>query len=74
MPPADSTGVIAKCANDSCETPFLYFRSGKLYQFPRREKSAMEAFWLCGSCSREMTLRWNDNAGVVLTAKRMQPG
>ena len=73
MPAAFTSGVIAKCANAKCETPFVYFRSGKLFQFPRREKSAMEAFWLCGSCSQQLTLRWNGDAGVELTARKNPP-
>jgi len=69
---ARNVGVIAKCANTDCETPFLYFRSGKLFQFPRPEKSAMESFWLCGECAQEMTLRWSHSAGVVLTPRMMK--
>ncbi len=29
----------------------------------------MESFWLCGDCSRELTLQWNETAGVVLAEK-----
>ncbi len=61
--------VVHKCANSNCETPFLYFRSGKLFQFPRPEKRVVEAFWLCGICSQAMTLEWNVTSGVVLSPK-----
>jgi hypothetical protein len=61
--------VVHKCANSSCDNPFIYFRSGKIFQFPKPEKRVMESFWLCGDCSRELTLRWNETAGVVLAEK-----
>lgn len=55
--------VVAKCANSQCDEPFLYFRSGKLFQFPREpqqysNRGEVEAFWLCGECAREFTLDW----------------
>jgi hypothetical protein len=63
------TAVVHKCANSSCENPFLYFRSGTIFQFPRPEKRLMESFWLCGRCSQGMTLQWNESVGVVVTQK-----
>lgn len=61
--------VVHKCANSSCENAFVYFRSGRLFQFPVREKRAVESFWLCGQCARDLTLRWSDASGVVLAPK-----
>jgi hypothetical protein len=57
--------VVNKCANSTCEVPFLYFRGGKLFQFPVADRAAVEAFWLCGDCSRELTLQWRTSQGVV---------
>jgi hypothetical protein len=63
--------VVHKCANSKCEIPFLYFRSGKIFQFPRPEKQGAESFWLCGDCSRELTLKWNESGQVVLALKEI---
>jgi len=62
--------VVAKCANSACGEPFLYFRSGKLYQFPRvrktDENARVEAFWLCQDCARDFTLKWIDEGVRVV--------
>ena len=66
-----STGVLSKCANQHCAAPFLYFRSGKLFHFPRSEQRratvplVFESFWLCDECSRELTLAWQPELGVI---------
>jgi hypothetical protein len=57
--------VVAKCANSNCDERFVYFRSGKLFQFPKNQKQcpnacAAEAFWLCGDCARDFTLDWTE--------------
>lgn len=68
---ADVVCVLAKCANHTCTNPFLYLTHGKLFHFPRREERgterilAMESFWLCTQCSRQMTLQWRRGQGVI---------
>jgi len=63
--------VLSKCANHGCSNPFLYLGLGKLFHFPRSERGesqnlrSMEAFWLCGQCSRQLTLQWRRDAGVI---------
>jgi hypothetical protein len=65
------SGVVAKCANSNCDEPFIYFRSGKLFQFPKRQRpypsiGQMEAFWLCGDCARDFTLDWTEEGMRVV--------
>ncbi|HEU5334700.1 MAG TPA: hypothetical protein VFU27_01990, partial [Terriglobales bacterium] len=35
--------MLAKCANPSCDTPFLYLRDGKLYQMEVEENTPHSA-------------------------------
>jgi hypothetical protein len=67
--------VLAKCANPSCSTPFRYLEAGKLFRLeddPREARGAHkpEYFWLCNSCSKDMTLRLDESSGVQLVAGR----
>jgi hypothetical protein len=67
--------VVAKCANTECGERFLYFRSGKLFQFPKKQREcpnmrAVEAFWLCGECAREFTLDWTE--GGIRVVRRAE--
>jgi hypothetical protein len=57
--------MVAKCANPPCPSKFRYFQEGKLFHVAilskAQEKAAHrmprhERFWLCGACSREMTV------------------
>ncbi len=74
--------MLDKCANPSCSTPLIYLREGKIFFLehhpqsqvhlaaPVAAKSAgrIEHFWLCGPCSAEMTVTYND-AGVAVIPK-----
>lgn len=68
--------VVNKCANKNCSNLFLYFREGKLFQFPRQteDKFWMEAFWLCGDCSRDFTLHWELGSEVDAIPTGQSPG
>jgi len=60
--------VISKCANPECSAPFQYLREGRLFRmdivpdnFPMTANSSrpirhVEHYWLCGPCSRSLTL------------------
>lgn len=71
--------VLTKCANPSCSAPFLYLREGKLFvmeQPPGPELvdatspcRRVEHFWLCGACSRLMTLVFDRETGVHVLPK-----
>ena len=84
--------MLAKCANPSCNTPFLYLREGRLYQMevgellpgalqPRHQSSPaedrkpgrrLEFFWLCGRCSRRMSLAFQPGRGIVVVPASAQ--
>lgn len=65
--------MISSCANPSCQIPFDY-RQGELFRFhkahPPDEKPpnthSVQHFWLCGKCSRDYTLVYADDLGVLL--------
>ena len=77
--------MLAKCANPSCSTPLVYLREGKIFmvespqsQFellsavsakPKASKR-VEHFWLCGSCSNDMTLTFDRQRGVEIVHKK----
>jgi len=73
--------MIATCANPSCNVPFRYFRSGKIFvldtndvdprsrtDFPKRR---IEYFSLCGECGPAMRLiRTTDEAVTICESSR----
>jgi hypothetical protein len=60
--------MLSKCANPECGENFRYLHDGKIFRLsPTTEvhiaagtfKPALhERFWLCGRCSKNMTLVW----------------
>ncbi len=70
----NTLGVLRKCANEICSNPFLYFRSGRLFHFPKDASPhspnlpLMEAFWLCAQCCETLTLQ-RTGKGVVAVRK-----
>jgi hypothetical protein len=71
--------MMSKCANPSCPSVFRYLREGKLFQVPagisarvsavKNDEGPMtpardEFFWLCGACSKELTIEVDPVAGV----------
>lgn len=76
--------MLAKCANPSCSTPFVYLRDGKIFLGKPRadssgsgpvatEASRPEYFWLCGPCSEDFTLVDDPALGTQLVAKKTKP-
>jgi len=51
--------MVSHCANPDCRRELHYLREGKIYQFilsPKTGSKRLEHFWLCGECSKKMTL------------------
>jgi hypothetical protein len=59
--------MVATCANPDCRAEFRYLHDGKIFSLEPRLVAAADAdfqastaptehFWLCGACSRIMTL------------------
>jgi hypothetical protein len=78
--------MLAKCANPTCSTPLVYLREGKIFMVeapPQRKSSEervvsmpkpanrVEHFWLCGPCSAQMTLAYDQQHGVQVVPKSM---
>ncbi len=73
--------MLSKCANPQCTASFRYLHDGKLFRMelpaaftavnklPEHAKKPplrTEFFWLCESCSTQMTLVYNREAGVTI--------
>jgi hypothetical protein len=63
--------MIKECANPACSVPLRYLRDGRLFQFEVRSRSSARKvcrqvahFWLCGQCSRALTLVFDPLSGV----------
>jgi hypothetical protein len=86
--------MLSKCANPACSTPFRYLSEGKLYlidskagslrQGARAESKSTgksgiyEYFWLCSSCSLDMTIEIDSKFKVSVvhkpqTAQHVEP-
>jgi len=71
--------MMSKCANPTCSSVFRYLRDGKLFQVPAgasprattmgpkdspKQPARDEFFWLCGNCSKDLTIVVDPVAGV----------
>lgn len=80
--------MLSKCANPRCSTPLVYLREGKIFmmeQAPAPQPVSaqgqvrnapvprVEHFWLCGPCSAEMTLIYDQKSGVTVVPKNKAP-
>jgi hypothetical protein len=76
--------MISKCANPTCSTPFHYLRDGKVFRvdlsesndpnFPflvngKKATRRTEHFWLCGVCSRTLSLVFDKEKGITVVDK-----
>lgn len=65
--------MISTCANPDCQAAFEY-HEGQLFRFHKAYPAggkppnthAVQHFWLCGCCSKEYTLAYEDGRGVVM--------
>jgi hypothetical protein len=61
--------MTSKCANPKCSSVFRYLRDGKLFRVPSgvsaktlqnssspKPSARDEFFWLCGECSKALTI------------------
>lgn len=75
----DGFRMLAKCVNPSCSASFCHLREGRLFRLeaeptlaPPADFSASglprqtEYFWMCGSCSKTLTLRLSQDGIVVI--------
>ena len=66
--------MASQCANPDCRRELRYLRDGKIYAFAMSTgngSKSLEHFWLCGECSKSMTLTCL-NQSEVKTARRGQ--
>lgn len=69
--------MLQKCANPACSVPFRSLREGKLFLAENRDSRAetygassvrkprREHFWLCEACSSHLTLRFDNDRGMM---------
>ena len=67
--------MVSKCANPACSATFRYLHDGRLFHVAIEsaaseraasyETATLERFWLCGECSRKMTVV-SDPAGILV--------
>jgi len=51
--------MVSQCANPECLRELRYLHDGKIYAFAvsaGNGSKSLEHFWLCGGCSKSMTL------------------
>jgi hypothetical protein len=80
--------MMSKCANPSCPSVFRYLRDGKLFQVPAGTAARIsgkrtteqsntpgrdEFFWLCGTCSKELTIHVDPGVGVHTVPLELTP-
>lgn len=76
--------MLSKCANPNCSNTFRYLHEGKLYlvnSCPAKgkrngssrhasESRPPEYAWLCSSCCRRMSIRFDENLGAMVVRKQ----
>jgi hypothetical protein len=79
--------VLYKCANPSCENPFLKLTQGKLFlvetdephsngsslTLRRTSRRRIEHYWLCDGCAPILTLAYERGRGIVAVPLPAQP-
>jgi len=69
--------MYLKCAHPDCSTDFDH-TEGRLFRFqqtPQHEGQpshwhGLKHYWLCGRCSEDFTIEYQDRVGVVLKARQ----
>ena len=69
--------MLAKCANPACSEVFRYLHQGTIFHLcPTPEVQAatevltphlFERFWLCDTCSKQMTLVWGGTQAKLVS-------
>jgi len=75
--------MVSKCANSSCSGTFRYLHEGRLFHLAvgpatadkigNQGTSRLERFWLCGECSKTMTVV-SHLAGILVVPLRHLDG
>jgi hypothetical protein len=73
--------MVSKCANPTCSGTFRYLREGIIFHVAvgsaAQEKVAIqgipkiERFWLCGECSRKMTVISHASGVLVVPLEQL---
>jgi hypothetical protein len=73
--------MLSKCANPDCQNTLHYLREGKVFKVEsqsapflvgdKKPQRKVEHFWLCGTCSRALTLTYNKEAGIQVSRKTL---
>jgi hypothetical protein len=78
--------MLSKCANPHCSNTFRYLYEGSLYLIessPAKakrndsttyasESRRIECAWLCSSCCRHMSIRFDQELGAVVVGESEQ--
>lgn len=73
--------MVNHCANSGCAKPLHYLREGRIFIFDVATGSSetggkrmrhLEHYWLCGTCSRSLTLAQGANGIRVLPKPAIQ--
>jgi hypothetical protein len=59
--------MVSTCAG--CKVPFLYWGTGKLFQFERRKGDA-ELYWVCNTCLEQIQLVQDRDGNVHAISNR----
>ena len=65
--------MVSQCANPDCRRELRYLRDGKIYAFAMSTgngSKSLEHFWLCGECSKSMTLTCLKQSEVKTVRRR----
>src|ERR1700694_3445274 len=65
--------MVSQCANPDCRRELRYLRDGKIYAFATSAgngSKSLEHFWLCGECSKSMTLTCLKQSEVKTVRRR----
>jgi hypothetical protein len=72
--------MISECANPDCRATFDY-HNGRYFRFHKIQRPgeqrpnthSVQHFWLCEACSREYTLDYHRDRGVLLLRQPALP-
>ena len=65
--------MVSQCANPECLRELRYLRDGRIYAFAvsaGNGSKSLEHFWLCGECSKRMTLTCLSQSEVKTASRR----
>jgi hypothetical protein len=69
--------MVNQCANTSCGKPLHYLREGRIFVFDVPEpgnKSRLQHFWLCGSCSETLAMEQTSSKEIRVVVRKNKVG